>query len=106
MNLMKNWKAVVAGAAGMTAMGGAQANVTGNAIAANSFDVFEATILTWVNGPLGVGLAVTALVIGGGAGIIKSSPLSALVGVVLAAMFAWGPNVIQAMVSSGSGSLL
>lgn len=91
---------------GMLVGGVAQAAQTGNgggtAISASGFDDFEATLLSWVNGPLGVGLAVTSLMIGGGTGIIQSSPLPALAGLVLAAFFAWGPSVIITLVAGGA----
>lgn len=74
----------------------------GTLIAEDSFDSFEATLLSWANGPLGVGLAVTALVIGGGLGLVRASPMPALAGIALAAFFAWGPGIIVSMVGSGA----
>lgn len=108
MSISTKMKKVAAGLVGLLGSGTAMASATGGgtAIASSSFNSFEATILAWVNGPLGIGLAVTALVIGGGAGIIKSSPMSALCGVALAAFFAWGPSIIVAMVEGGTASLL
>lgn len=74
----------------------------GTAIAADGFDDFEASMLEWVQGPLGVGLAVTSLLVGGGIGILRSTPLPAVAGLALAAFFAWGPSVIVALVGGGA----
>lgn len=95
-----------AGFAALMAMSAAHATATGTgsgtAISAGGFDDFEATMLSWINGPLGVGLAVTALLIGGGIGILRATPLPAVAGLALAAFFAWGPNVIISLVSGGA----
>lgn len=90
----------------MMAAGAASATATatgsGSAISATGFDSFEATMLSWVQGPLGVGLAVTSLLVGGGIGILRATPLPAVAGLALAAFFAWGPAVIVSLVSGGA----
>ena len=96
--------AMLAGAAG-TAQAGGTSLTTGNggeAISQSGFDDFESTILFWVNGPLGVGLAVTSLVVGGAIGIAQSNPMPAIGGIVLAGIFAFAPGVIASLVSGGA----
>lgn len=104
---MTQLKKLGAAIAGLLAPVAASASLsTGTAIAQNSFDNFAQSILSWIQGPLGIGLALVALVIGGGAGIMKSSPMTALSGVGMAAFFAWGPDIIIQMVNDGSGALV
>lgn len=74
----------------------------GNAVSSSGFDDFEASVLSWINGPLGVGLAVTSLMVGGGVGIMQATPMPAIAGLALAAFFAWGPSVIVSLVSGGA----
>lgn len=88
--------------AAMATETGLGAGGAGTIVGEDSFDSFEATLLSWANGPLGVGLAITALIIGGGLGLIRASPMPALAGIALAAFFAWGPGIIVSMVGSGA----
>lgn len=89
-------------ALGASAMASESGDGSGTAISSDGFDDFEATVLDWVNGPLGVGLAITALVVGGGTGIIQANPMPAIAGLALAAFFAWGPAVVVSLVTGGA----
>ncbi len=66
------------------------------------FYQFTQTVQNWANGPLGVGLATSMLLIGAGIGVAKNSPLPALSGVAGAAFLHWGPGVISTMMGSGA----
>jgi conjugal transfer pilus assembly protein TraA len=69
---------------------------------ADPFYTFSNTVQAWVAGPLGVGLAVTMLLIGAGIGVAKNSPMPALSGVAGAAFLHWGPTVITTMMGNGA----
>ena len=59
----------------MLALGGVAVATTGGAeIATDAFDAFMDTMMAWAGGGLGIGLAVTSLLIGGGIGLMRSSP--------------------------------
>ena len=64
---------------------------------ANAFDNFRDTVLTWAQGSLGTGLAVTMMLMGAGMGVARNSPMPALSGVAGAAFLNWGPGIIQSM---------
>ena len=64
-----------------------------------NFYKFYEFIDTSLNGPLGLGLAFTALLIGGGIGAAKSSAMPALTGIVIAAFFGFGPGVAADLMS-------
>jgi conjugal transfer pilus assembly protein TraA len=70
--------------------------------ASDPFNQFTQTVQNWANGPLGVGLATSMLLIGAGIGVAKNSPLPALSGVAGAAFLHWGPGVISTMMGSGA----
>lgn len=76
----------------------------GQAVAQSAFDSFARTVVGWVSGPLGIGLAITAMIIGAVAGLMKSTAMPAVVGVGVAAIFAWGPGIISSMITDGSTS--
>ncbi|MHB1666133.1 TraA family conjugative transfer protein [Thiomonas sp.] len=69
---------------------------------ADPFYTFSNTVQEWAAGPLGVGLAVTMLLVGAGIGVAKNSPLPALSGVAGAAFLHWGPTVITTMMGAGA----
>lgn len=70
--------------------------------ASDPFTQFTQTVQNWANGPLGVGLATSMLLIGAGIGVAKNSPLPALSGVAGAAFLHWGPGVITQIMGSGA----
>lgn len=63
---------------------------------------FYTAVDSYANGGLGVGLAIVAMLLGGGIGIVRSTAIPALTGVFLAAIFAWGPDVILSIMTDGA----
>jgi conjugal transfer pilus assembly protein TraA len=66
------------------------------------FYSFYTTISHWTQGALGVGLAMTMLLMGGAIGVARNSPMPALTGVAGAAFLHWGPQIIQQLMVSGA----
>ncbi len=66
-----------------------------------SFNVFMNTVTGWTQGPLGIGLATTMLLMGGAIGVSKNSPMPALSGIAGAAFLNYGPDIIQSIMSKG-----
>lgn len=66
-----------------------------------TFLKFRDTVLSWAQGPLGTGLAVTMMIMGAGMGIARNSPMPALSGIAGAAFLNWGPNIVQTLVEGG-----
>jgi type IV secretory pathway VirB2 component (pilin) len=62
-------------------------------------------ILSWVEGPLGTLLAVACLTVGLGMGIMQQSIASVIVGIGMAAVVAYGPDILQG-ISGAAASLL
>lgn len=71
------------------------------AVANDAFDSFRDTVVTWAQGPLGTGLAVTMMIIGAGTGIARNSPMPALSGIAGAAFLNWGPGIIEKLTNGG-----
>lgn len=67
------------------------------AVPADAFNSFAATVMSWANGSLGTGLAITMLLVGTGMGIARNSPMPALSGVAGAAFLNWGPKIILSL---------
>lgn len=72
-----------------------------NATKDESFNVFMNTVTGWTQGPLGIGLATTMLLMGGAIGVSKNSPMPALSGIAGAAFLNYGPDIIQSIMSKG-----
>lgn len=70
--------------------------------AADAFGSFYTTVDGWASGPLGVGLAVTSVLVGAGHAIGKNAPMSALTGVALGALIHWGPTIILVLITGGT----
>jgi conjugal transfer pilus assembly protein TraA len=68
----------------------------------DAFKVFMDTVVGWTQGPLGIGLATTMLLMGGAIGVAKNSPMPALSGVAGAAFLNYGPDIIQSIMSKGA----
>jgi conjugal transfer pilus assembly protein TraA len=82
-----------ASVAAMTLMGSAVA-MAATASSDNTFKNFRDTMMSWAQGPLGTGLAITMMLIGAGLGVSKNSPMPALSGIAGAAFLNWGPGII------------
>lgn len=74
----------------------------GSAVAGDAFGAFANTIFAWLQGGLGIGLALVALLVGAGLGISKGSPMLMLGGVVMAAGFAFLPGILYDLISTGT----
>lgn len=68
----------------------------------DAFKVFMDTVTGWTQGPLGIGLATTMLLMGGAIGVAKNSPMPALSGIAGAAFLNYGPDIIQSIMSKGA----
>lgn len=77
------------------------ANTTGTTVtgakASGAFTEFKNTVMSWAQGPLGTGLAVTMMLMGAGMGVARNSPMPALSGIAGAAFLNWGPGIIESM---------
>lgn len=62
-----------------------------------AFVQFAQTIMSWASGPLGTGLAITMMLMGGAMGVARNSPLPALVGVSGAAFLNFMPGILMNM---------
>jgi conjugal transfer pilus assembly protein TraA len=78
------------------------ADPAGNAAGTeDAFQVFMDTVVGWTQGPLGIGLATTMLLMGGAIGVSKNSPMPALSGIAGAAFLNYGPDIIKSIMSQG-----
>jgi conjugal transfer pilus assembly protein TraA len=68
----------------------------------DAFYTFYETVSGWVAGPLGVGLAITMLLMGGAIGVAQNSPMPALTGIAGAAFLHWGPTIIKQIMVGGT----
>lgn len=82
--------------ASVTLMGSAAA-MAANASNDNTFKSFRDTVLSWAQGPLGTGLAITMMLMGASMGVAKNSPMPALSGIAGAAFLNWGPGIIKTL---------
>lgn len=85
--------------AGVTAVAlmGSAAAMAANASNDNTFKSFRDTVLSWAQGPLGTGLAITMMLMGAGMGVAKNSPMPALSGIAGAAFLNWGPGIVKTL---------
>ncbi len=74
----------------------------GSVAASDDFGTFYDKIDGWSQSGLAVGLSLASLIIGGGIGVARSSPLPALGGIALACFFAFGPGVIKSLILGGA----
>lgn len=99
-NFLKNKKAQLVALTTIAA----SAAIASTAAPSNSDDFlsFYTKIDQWSSSGLAVGLSLASLIIGGGMGVAKASPMPALGGIGLAAFFAFGPGVIKSLILGGS----
>lgn len=69
--------------------------------AGDAFYTFYTTVSGWASGALGVGIAVTMLLMGGAIGVAQNSPMPALSGIAGAAFLHWGPTIIKELIMNG-----
>lgn len=64
------------------------------------FTAIHDQLSLWVNGTLGKTLGIAALLVGLGIGVIKQSVMAAVVGVSVALVAGYGPDVIDSVVTA------
>lgn len=94
---MKSFKLLI----GLALMSVANFALAGSMDTNDAFYSYYDTVTGWVQGPLGVGLATTMLLIGGATGVARNSPMPALTGIAGAAFLHWGPSVIEQIMVGG-----
>lgn len=90
---------ILGGLALMVAAGTASASTIGTT---DNFYELYTFLDDSASGGLGTGIALSALLIGAGIGAAKASAMPAVGGVVTAAMFGFGPDLILDLVASGA----
>lgn len=85
------------GAITLLASTGAMANNSSD----TTFKAFKEMVMSWAQGPLGTGLAVTMMLMGAGMGVARNSPMPALSGIAGAAFLNWGPGIIVKLTEGG-----
>ncbi|MGC8519385.1 MAG: hypothetical protein ACP5P4_12825 [Steroidobacteraceae bacterium] len=60
------------------------------------------TLLSWIDGGLGIALALSSVLIGAGVAVIRSSPLAMVVGIAIAALLHWMPSIIINLMTNGA----
>ena len=73
--------------------------------ALGSFDALLVEILSWISGPLGTLLAVTALGVGLAMGVIQQSIMAAVVGIFFAAVVNYGPDILEGVSGAAESAL-
>ncbi len=66
----------------------------------NDFGAFANTVLGWANGSLGVGLAITSVLVGAAFAVAKNTPMPVLTGIALAAFIHWSPAIIALLMGA------
>ena len=67
---------------------------------ATEFQSVYTKVKDWITGYLGKAIALMAFLIGLGVGVVKSSPLPAVAGVVFALFVAFGPTIIEGIATA------
>ncbi|MBL4795547.1 MAG: hypothetical protein JKY24_08630 [Pseudomonadales bacterium] len=80
--------------------------VNANTVAAtDDFFAFYQAVDGWAGGGLAVGISITAILVGAGVGLARSSAMPALIGIAMAAIIGWGPGIVLNLVL-GQGAVL
>ena len=95
--------AVVAGSALAYTVGDAGSGAT-NGLA--QMDTFLAVLVSWISGPLGVILAISALTLGLAVGLAQQSLMAGAIGIFFAALVNYGPAVLQGVAGSSEVSAI
>jgi conjugal transfer pilus assembly protein TraA len=74
----------------------------GTISSSDTFYVLVQTLLSWINGGLGVALALASVLIGAGVGVVKGSPIAMVSGLAIAALLHWMPDIIINLMTSGA----
>ena len=95
MNTKKKGLLGLLGAAALLVTGTAAASTTGG-----EFQVIYQMIVDWTNGYLGKTIAILAFTIGLGMGVARSNPVPAIAGLIFAMFVAFGPGVLDGIVTA------
>lgn len=77
----------------------------GTADGLGEMDTFLGVLISWISGPLGTILAITALVIGLAVGVTQQSLMAGAVGLFFAAIVNYGPDILQGVSGAAESSL-
>lgn len=97
---MKNVRSWAIAAGLVAACGAVYAGVDGTTPGGDEFEEIWTLIQGWSQGMLGRILALGALIVGIAFGLIRQSVVAAVVGLSMAIIFQYGPDVIQGVVTS------
>ena len=92
--------------AAIAAMGAPVVAVTGAAVAGAGgaeFDTVATQLTDWLEGGLGQVLALAALAVGLGIGVIQQSVMAVVVGVSMAIAVFYGPGVLTGIITAAIG---
>jgi conjugal transfer pilus assembly protein TraA len=76
--------------------------MAGNVDTGDAFYSYYDAVNGFAHGGLGIGLAITMLLMGGLSGVARNSPIPALSGVAGAAILHWGPDIIRSLMLGGA----
>ncbi len=74
----------------------------GSLSSSDTFYGLVQTLLSWIDGGLGIALALASVLIGAGVGVVKSSPLAMVTGIAIAALLHWMPAIIINLMTNGA----
>ncbi len=84
---------LIAGVACATGLGGGKGGT--------EFQQVFDTLSGWASGTVGKIIAVAALLVGLGIGVVRQSIMAAVVGIAMALISGYGPNVIESVIDAG-----
>ena len=64
------------------------------------FQTLYQTLLDWISGYLGKSIAIAGFILGAGMGIARSTPIPALIGVVVALFMIYIPTIIDSIMTA------
>ena len=74
----------------------------GSLSSSDTFYGLVQTLLSWIDGGLGIALALSSVLIGTGVAVVKSSPLAMVTGIAIAALLHWMPSIIINLMTNGA----
>ena len=74
----------------------------GSLSSSDTFYGLVQTLLSWIDGGLGIALALSSVLIGTGVAVVRSSPLAMVVGIAIAALLHWMPSIIINLMTNGA----
>ena len=74
----------------------------GSLSSSDTFYGLVQTLLSWIEGGLGIALALSSVLIGTGVAVVRSSPLAMVTGIAIAALLHWMPSIIINLMTNGA----